>query len=73
MAKKIIRTFALLIAITYGSGFVYSQKRFLPNTYVDGVRLDGNGYEKHATIKAAAPVISIIERIRKPEKTLLKQ
>ena len=37
MAKKIIRIFALLIAITYGSGFVYSQKRFLPNTYVDGV------------------------------------
>ena len=62
MAKKIIRIFALLIAITYGSGFVYSQKRFLPNTYVDGVRLDGNGYEKHATIKAAAPVISIIEK-----------
>ena len=62
MIKKVVRIIALLVAVVYGSGLVYSQKRFLPNTYVDGIRLDGNGYEKHATIKARAPVLSIVEK-----------
>ena len=62
MTKKILLIAVLLLATVYGAGVVYSTVRFLPNTYVEGIRLDGQNLEKKATVRANDPVISVIQK-----------
>lgn len=61
MIKKLILIGVLLLAVLYGAGVVYSDTHFLPNTYVDGVRLDGQGTEKETTVNGNAPVLTIVQ------------
>ena len=61
MIKKLLLIGILLTGIVYGLGVIYSDHRFLPNTYVDGVRLDGQGLEKETTVTGKAPVLTIAQ------------
>ncbi len=62
MIKKILLILILLTGVVYGRGVIYADHRFLPNTYIDGLRLDGNGYEKGETVKANAPLLKILQK-----------
>ena len=62
MIKKILLILILLIGVIYGRGVIYTDHRFLPNTYIDGLRLDGNGFEKGETVRANAPLLKVLQK-----------